>query len=65
MQETQELQVRSLGQGDPPGEDHGNPVQYSCLENLMDRRTWQATVHGGHKELDTTEQLSTHTDTSL
>ena len=45
MQETQEMQVRSLGQGDPPGEDHGNPLQYSCLENLMDRRTWQATVH--------------------
>ena len=31
---------RSLGEG------HGNPLQYSCLENLMDRRAWQGTVHG-------------------
>ena len=29
-----------------PGEWHGNPLQYSCLENLMDRVTWWATVHG-------------------
>ena len=29
-----------------PGGGHGNPLQYSCLENLMDRRAWQATVHG-------------------
>ena len=28
------------------GEEHGNPVQYSCLENLMDRGAWPATVHG-------------------
>ena len=28
------------------GEGNGNPLQYSCLENLMDRGTWQATVHG-------------------
>ena len=32
--------------GKSPGEGHGNPLQYSCLENLMDRRTWGATVHG-------------------
>ena len=38
-----------------PGEGNGNPLQYSCLENSMDRGAWQATVHGGHKELDTTE----------
>ena len=30
----------------PPGGGHGNPLQYSCLENPMDRRAWQATVHG-------------------
>ena len=28
-----------------PGEGNGNPLQYSCLENLMDRGAWQATVH--------------------
>ena len=33
----------------------GNPLQYSGLENSMDRGAWQATVHGGHKELDMTE----------
>ena len=36
-----------------------NPLQYSCLENLIDRGAWRATVHGGHKESDMTEQLST------
>ena len=29
-----------------PGEGNGNPLQCSCLENFMDRRVWQATVHG-------------------
>ena len=29
-----------------PGGGNGNPLQDSCLENSMDRRTWQATVHG-------------------
>ena len=29
-----------------PGEGNGNPLQYSCLENFMDRGAWQATVHG-------------------
>ena len=31
---------------DPPGGGHGNPLQYSCLENPMDRGAWCATVHG-------------------
>ena len=35
-----------LGLGRYPGEGNGNPVQYSCLENSMDRGAWQATVHG-------------------
>ena len=48
-----------LGSGRSPREGNGNPFQYSCLENPMDREAWQATVHGGHKESDTTEQLST------
>ena len=32
--------------GRSPGGGHGNPLQYSCLENPMDRGAWQATVHG-------------------
>ena len=40
-----------------PGEGNGNPLQYSCLENSMDRGAWQATVHGVAEELDTTEKL--------
>ena len=36
------------------GGGHSNPLQYSCLENPMDRGAWQATVHGVTKELDTT-----------
>ena len=35
-----------LGLGRSPGEGHGNPLQYSYLENPMDRGTWEATVHG-------------------
>ena len=34
------------GSGRSPGEGNGNPLQYSCLENLMDRGAWRATVHG-------------------
>ena len=34
------------GLGRPPGEGNGNPLQYSCLENPMDRGGWQAMVHG-------------------
>ena len=34
------------GSGRSPGEGNGNPLQYSCLENSMDRGAWQATVHG-------------------
>ena len=41
------------------GEGNGNPLQYSCLKNSMDR-AWQAVVHGVAKESDTAEQL-THT----
>ena len=34
------------GSGRSPGEGYGNPLQYSCLENTMDRGAWRATVHG-------------------
>ena len=45
MQETQETLVQS-GLGRSPGGGHGNPLQYSLLENAMDRGAWRATVHG-------------------
>ena len=34
------------GSGRPPREGNGNPREYSCLENSMDKRVWWATVHG-------------------
>ena len=34
------------GCGRPPGEEHGIPLQYSCLKSLIDREAWQATVRG-------------------
>ena len=37
------------GLGRTPGEGNGNPLQYSCLENPMDRGAWRATVHGVRK----------------
>ena len=52
-----ETGVRSLGPGSSPGEGNGNPLQYSCLENPLDRGAWRATVHEGCKKLDTGEQL--------
>ena len=41
------------GSGRPPGGGNGNPLQYSCLGNPMDRGGWQATVQGVTKESDT------------
>ena len=46
------------GLGRSPGEGNGNPLQYSCLENSMDRGAWWATVHGVAEELDISKQLS-------
>ena len=53
------------GSGRSPGEENGNPLQYSCLGNSMVRGTLQATVHGVTKELDMAEQLNTHTQLYL
>ena len=47
-----------LGSGRSPREGNGNPLQYSCLGNFMDRGAWWATVHGVAKESDKTEQLN-------
>ena len=43
------------GSGRSPGEGNGSPLQYSCLENPMDRGAWWPTVHRVSKELDMTE----------
>ena len=42
------------GSGRSPGGGHGNLLQYSCLENPMDRGVWQATVHGVAEESEMT-----------
>ena len=55
IQEIQEIWVLSLGWEDPLEEENGNPLQYSCLKNPVDREAWQATVHGVVKELDITK----------
>ena len=47
------------GSGKSPGEGNDNPLQYSCLENAMDRGVWWATFHGV-AELDTAEHTGTH-----
>ena len=43
------------GSGRSPRERNGNPLQYSCLENPMDRGAWLGTVHGVQKGSDITE----------
>ena len=54
-----------LGLRRSSGEGNGNPLQYSCLDNSMDREAWRATVRGSHGLLlDTTERL-THTHTHI
>ena len=54
MQKTQETWVQTLGGGRSPGGGNSNALQYSCLENSMDRGAWQAKVHGV-AELDPSE----------
>ena len=50
-----------LGSGRSPGEGHGSPFQYSCLENPKDRGAWWATVHRVTKSRTRLKRLSTHT----
>ena len=49
------------GSGRSLGEGHGNPLQYSCLENPMGRGAWQATVHRVAKCQTQLKKLSAHT----
>ena len=49
------------GSGRTPGGGHGNPLQYSCLENPQGRRSLVSYSPWGHKESGTTERPSTHT----
>ena len=57
------MRVRSLGQEDSPGGENGNPLQYSCLGDSMDRGVWRAM---GCKESDMTEATShTHIKTKM
>ena len=53
MQEPQETWVGSLGRSRRSfGGGNDNPLQYSCLENPMDRGAWRAAIHGATKELN-------------
>jgi len=52
--EVRDLRVDPRGSGRSLGRGHGNPLQYSCLENSMNRGAWWATVHG-IAESDTTD----------
>ena len=57
--------IRDVGlipvSGRSPGEGNGTPLQYSCLENPMDRGAWWATVHGVAKSETQLKLLSMHT----
>ena len=53
------------GSGRPPGGGHGNPLQYSCLENSMERGAWQATVHRVAQSQTRLKQISMHAMTQV
>ena len=53
------------GSGRFPGGGYGNPLQYSCLENPMDRGAWLATVHRVAKSRTRLKQLSMHVHTRI
>ena len=52
------------GLGRSPGGERGNPLQYSCLENPMDRGAWRAPVHSVTQSWTGLKQLSTHARSS-
>ena len=53
------------GLGRSPGEGNGNPLQYSCLENSMDRRDWRVAVHWVAKSKTQLSDYHTHTNLSF
>ena len=53
------------GSGRSAGGGHNNPLQYSCLENPMDRGAWWVRVHGDAKSKTQLKSLSTHAHTNL
>ena len=54
------------GLGRSPGGGHGNPLQYSCLENPMDRGAWRATVHGvAESQTRLSDTVCSHTHTHM
>ena len=55
----------SIPMGRSPGKENGNPLQYSCLENPMDRGAWWATVHSVEKSRRRLKQLSMHVNLIL
>ena len=57
MQETKRDMGSIPGSGRSPGGGHNNPLQYSCLENSMDRGAWWATVHRVAKNWTQLKQL--------
>ena len=61
--------IRDMGSipewGRSPGRGHGNPFQYSCLENPMDRGDWQGTVRRVSKSRAQLKQLSRHAHTQF
>ena len=61
----QETWVRSLGREDPPGGRNGNPLQYSCLENPVDRGAWWAKVHVVTQSRTQLKRLSMHASEAL
>ena len=65
MQETLRNTGLIPGSGRSPGGGHGNPLQYSCLENPIDRGAWRATVHRVTKSRTGLKRLSIHTPDSL
>ena len=56
MRETLNLPKYKSSRGRSPGKENGNPLQYSCLENSMDRGAWWTVTHGV-AESNMTEQL--------
>ena len=64
MKETQETWIPFLAREDSPGEGNGNPLQYSCLENPMDREAWWAFVRGV-TESDLTMHTHMHVQVGL